>query len=30
MLVVGKTTIPQIYKVAAPLDGSCLAMGVSF
>jgi hypothetical protein len=30
MLAVGKTVVPQNYKVAAPLNGSCLAMGVSF
>jgi hypothetical protein len=30
MLVVGKTVVPQTHKVAASLNGSCLAMGVSF
>jgi ChrR Cupin-like domain len=30
MLVVAKTVAPQPFKVTAPSEGSCLAMGVSF
>jgi len=30
MLVVTKTVVPEAYKVGAPANGACLALGVSF